>query len=157
MSPHDVLGIPPDATTEQVKAAYWKLAKQFHPDRNPGDIAAAARMAEINLAKDAILKGTTWNGIDALVVALVVAVAGSGKTRTLALDLAARDATCAVVAGATIRLIGEVNGWLSKFHVSVPVTVIHSDQQGDRMVQQRVSPAHQRHHICAVVDAVGRS
>jgi hypothetical protein len=34
-SPHEILGIPYTATPEQVKAAYQKLVKQFHPDLNP--------------------------------------------------------------------------------------------------------------------------
>src|SRR3954469_17600897 len=50
MDPHAVLGLPPSANDEQVAHAYRELAKRFHPDRRPGDAAAAARMAEINAA-----------------------------------------------------------------------------------------------------------
>jgi molecular chaperone DnaJ len=42
--PYEVLGLPADATLNEVKAAYHKLAMQYHPDRNPGDEAAAAKM-----------------------------------------------------------------------------------------------------------------
>ena len=31
------LGVPADATTAQIKKAYRKLARQHHPDTNPGD------------------------------------------------------------------------------------------------------------------------
>ena len=52
--PYRVLGLTPDATDEQVKQAYRRLAKQYHPDMNPGDEAAARRMNEINAAYDQI-------------------------------------------------------------------------------------------------------
>ena len=37
--PYKVLGLSPDATDEEVKAAYRKLAKKYHPDLNPGNSA----------------------------------------------------------------------------------------------------------------------
>jgi len=44
------LGIPPDATTAQIKKAYRKLARQHHPDTNPGDPDAATRFKTITEA-----------------------------------------------------------------------------------------------------------
>jgi DnaJ domain len=44
---YDLLCIPRDATTRQVRAAYRKLAKVHHPDKNPGDPDAAARFRDI--------------------------------------------------------------------------------------------------------------
>ena len=52
--PYKVLGVSPDATDEDIKKAYRRLAKQYHPDRNPGDAEAARRMQEINEAYDQI-------------------------------------------------------------------------------------------------------
>ncbi len=52
--PYRVLGLEPGASDEEVKRAYRALAKKYHPDINPGDAQAAARMNEINAAYDAI-------------------------------------------------------------------------------------------------------
>ncbi len=52
--PWQVLGVSRTATDEEIKAAYRKLAHQYHPDLNPGDEAAAKRMQEINAAYDQI-------------------------------------------------------------------------------------------------------
>ena len=52
--PYQVLGVSPDASDEEIKRAYRKLAKQYHPDTNPGDEYAAKKMQEINDAYDRI-------------------------------------------------------------------------------------------------------
>ena len=49
-----VLGLSPGASDEEVKKAYRALAKKYHPDRNPGDEAAARKMQEINAAYEQI-------------------------------------------------------------------------------------------------------
>ena len=48
--PYEVLGLPRNATADEVKAAFRRLASQSHPDRNPDDPTAAARFKEINQA-----------------------------------------------------------------------------------------------------------
>ena len=52
--PYQVLGVSHDASDEEIKRAYRKLAKQYHPDMNPGDEAAARKMNEINAAYEQI-------------------------------------------------------------------------------------------------------
>ncbi len=47
---YKTLGLARDAPAAEIKAAYRKLALQFHPDRNPGDHAAEERFKEVSLA-----------------------------------------------------------------------------------------------------------
>jgi curved DNA-binding protein len=52
MNPHSVLGVAADATPEQIKSAYRKMAMQHHPDRNGGSEEASRKFQEIQDAYD---------------------------------------------------------------------------------------------------------
>ena len=52
--PYKILGVSPDASDEEVKRAYRRLAKKYHPDLNPGDEQAAKMMQKINAAYEQI-------------------------------------------------------------------------------------------------------
>jgi DnaJ-class molecular chaperone len=51
---YETLGVKKDASEEDVKKAYRKLARQYHPDRNPGDKEAERRFKEVQEAYDVL-------------------------------------------------------------------------------------------------------
>lgn len=51
---YQVLGVSADATQKDITKAYRKLARQLHPDQNPGDSAAEERFKEVSAAYDVL-------------------------------------------------------------------------------------------------------
>jgi len=51
---YEVLGLQKGATDDEIKKAYRKLAKQYHPDLNPDNPEAEAKFKEINEANDVL-------------------------------------------------------------------------------------------------------
>src|SRR5579885_2405862 len=51
---YEVLGVPRTATEKEIKTAYRRLARKYHPDLNPGDKTAESRFKELQAAYDVL-------------------------------------------------------------------------------------------------------
>lgn len=52
--PYEILGVSRNASAEEIKSAYRRLAKQYHPDRNRGDKSAETKFKEVQAAYEVL-------------------------------------------------------------------------------------------------------
>ncbi|MGH2415595.1 MAG: DnaJ domain-containing protein, partial [Microcystaceae cyanobacterium] len=61
---YEILGVPRDASSEEIKMTFRKLARQCHPDVNPGDNNAEEKFKDINEAYDILSDETKRADLD---------------------------------------------------------------------------------------------
>lgn len=79
--PYQILGVSPSASDDEIKAAYRKLAKQYHPDRNNGSAEAERRMMQINDAYAQIVEMRKNGGAQAGYGGYSTGYGGSGQAQ----------------------------------------------------------------------------
>ncbi len=65
---YKTLGVPKDASDEEIKKAYRRLALQYHPDRNPNNKEAEAKIREINAAYEVLSDPATRRSYERITV-----------------------------------------------------------------------------------------
>src|SRR5690606_5602073 len=63
---YKILGVPKNATQDEIKKAYRKLAVKYHPDKNPGNKEAERKFQEINEANEVLSDPEKRKKYDAL-------------------------------------------------------------------------------------------
>src|SRR6266516_6755568 len=62
---YEFLGVAEDASADEIKSAYRRLARRYHPDRNQGDSISAERFTRIKTAYDVLSDPERRNAYDA--------------------------------------------------------------------------------------------
>ncbi|MGA7894158.1 MAG: DnaJ domain-containing protein [Candidatus Sulfotelmatobacter sp.] len=103
--PYGILGLPLNAPRHQVKSAYRRLALATHPDRNPGDSAAADKFRRIQGAYERVLAGPLASRAGPAGITVSVEISGLGPTASF---IAANDV--GVVVGSSQGRLYVFNG-----------------------------------------------
>lgn len=133
IDPYKVLGVSPGASQDEIKKAYRKKAKEYHPDLHPDDPEAARKMNEINEAYDMLQnpenigQGRKRNRKGSSIVLLPADTARPGG-RELIRDMAGTRAPVAgTVISASISAISSVSAQDSMTLLRARRTVIRTN------------------------------
>jgi molecular chaperone DnaJ len=112
---YETLGIKKDASQDEIKKAFRKLARKHHPDLNPGDTAAEKRFKEINGAYEILGNPKKRSDYDQYGTAAFESGAGSGGFRSQGFDFGGAEDIFADLFG------GFGQAGMGQYHEDVPL------------------------------------
>ena len=147
---YEVLGVQKSATDAEIKRAYRKVAKKYHPDMNPGDKEAEAKFKEATEAYEVLSDSQKRAQYDQFGHAAFDQTAGGGANREKLAVWTALDLAAELVDSAVLTLMAEI--WeisleiysvaclvavdpereemdLCKVRMFVPISVLHLKKQ----------------------------
>lgn len=101
-----VLGVPKTASAEEIKKAYRKLARQYHPDANPGNKQTEEKFKEVSAAYDVLSDAKRRKEYDEARTLFGSGVGGFTGAGVSGPAAAASTSTSATCSGAPVRANG---------------------------------------------------
>lgn len=139
---YEIIGVPQDASSEEIEEACLRLGKKYNPDQNPDDPLAAKAFADIEAAFETLTNVKKRMDYDKWQVgndgARQAGANSQNSVETSTPSFAKRNALSILVASVLVTTAIILAG-MSHLFVSVATTVVNSNDSNDRMQADNIA------------------